>query len=101
MHLGQPGALINYRLEPIDMEHDGQGSVRVIVFGPLIDVLGSRSHKVPIGSNTSIEDILVYLEIGDWIAKGITVALNNERCPMDIHPSNGDEIAVLPPVSGG
>ncbi|RJU97504.1 MAG: MoaD/ThiS family protein [Candidatus Poseidoniales archaeon] len=101
MHLGQPGALINYRLEPIDMEHDGQGSVRVIVFGPLIDVLGSRSHKVPIGSNTSIEDVLVYLEIGDWIAKGITVALNNERCPMDIHPSNGDEIAVLPPVSGG
>ena len=49
----------------------------------------------------AIEDILIYLEIEDWIAKGITVALNNERCPMDIHPSNGDEIAVLPPVSGG
>ena len=101
MYLGQPSALINYRLEPTNMDEDGQGSVRVIVFGPLIDVLGSRNHKVPIGNNTSIEDILIYLEIEDWIAKGITVALNNERCPMDIHPSNGDEIAVLPPVSGG
>ena len=101
MHQGQPSALINYRLKPRTMGHDGQGSVRVIVFGPLIEFLGSRTHKVPLPYHTSIEDIVRFLGASEWLEKGITVALNGERCPLDIHPSNGDEVAILPPVSGG
>jgi molybdopterin converting factor small subunit len=49
----------------------------------------------------SIEEVVVDLGAESWIEKGLVVALNGERCPLDIHPSNGDEIALLPPVSGG
>ena len=101
MHQGRRSALINYRLEPLFMDEQRQGSVRVVVFGPLVESLGSRTHKVPLMENMSIEDIIEYLGASDWIAKGLTVALNNEVCPLDVHPTNGDEIALLPPVSGG
>jgi molybdopterin converting factor small subunit len=49
----------------------------------------------------SIEDIVHALGAESWLENGITVALNGEQCPLDIHPSNGDEVALLPPVSGG
>jgi molybdopterin converting factor small subunit len=83
------------------MGQQGSGSVRVIVFGPLIELLGSRNHKVALTHNMSIEDIVYALGAESWLEKGITVALNGEQCPLDIHPSNGDEVALLPPVSGG
>lgn len=98
---GGPSALINYRLKPPIMSGQGYGSVRVIAFGPLAEFLGSRSHKVQLQHQMSIEDVVADLGAKSWIEKGLIVALNGERCPLDIHPSNGDEIALLPPVSGG
>ena len=82
---------------------DGQGyvSVRVVAFGPLAEFLGSRSHKVDLIHDMSIEDVVKELGAEQWFEKGLIVALNGEHCPLDIHPSNGDEIALLPPVSGG
>ena len=59
------------------MDGERQGSVRVVVFGPLVESLGSRTHKVPLMENMSIEDIIEFLGASDWIAKGLTVALNN------------------------
>jgi len=49
----------------------------------------------------SIEDIVHALDMQHWIGQGLAVALNGERCPLDIHPQQGDEVALLPPVSGG
>ncbi|DAC31671.1 MAG TPA: MoaD/ThiS family protein [Candidatus Poseidoniaceae archaeon] len=83
------------------MEEQGNGSVRVIVFGPLIELLGSRTHKVALEHAMSIEDIVHALGAEVWLKQGLAVALNGEQCPLDIHPSNGDEVALLPPVSGG
>ena len=93
--------MINYRLKPRTMGGQGYGSVRVIAFGPLAEFLGSRSHKVQLQPQMSIEDVVLDLGAESWIDKGLIVALNDEHCPLDIHPSNGDEIALLPPVSGG
>ena len=83
------------------MDGQGHGSVRVIAFGPLAEFLGSRRHKVDLVNDMSIEDIVNELGAEHWIGKGLVVALNGEHCPLDVHPSNGDEIALLPPVSGG
>ncbi len=93
--------MINYRLKPRTMGGQGYGSVRVIAFGPLAEFLGSRSHKVQLQDQMSIEDVVLDLGAESWIDKGLIVALNGEHCPLDVHPSNGDEIALLPPVSGG
>ena len=83
------------------MDGQGYGRVRVIAFGPLAEFLGSRSHKVDLTNGMSIEDVVNELGAEQWIEKGLIVALNGEHCPLDIHLSNGDEIALLPPVSGG
>ena len=83
------------------MSGQGYGSVRVIAFVLLAEFLGSRSPKVPLHNQMSIEDVVFDLGAESWIDKGLIVALNGEHCPLDIHPSNGDEIALLPPVSGG
>jgi molybdopterin converting factor small subunit len=36
-----------------------------------------------------------------WLENGLTVAINGDRCDIQNILSNGDEIALLPPVSGG
>ena len=62
---------------------------------------GSRNSKIEWTQGMSIEDIVHALDMQHWIGQGLAVALNGERCPLDIHPQQGDEVALLPPVSGG
>ena len=54
---------------------------------------------------TSCESVLSYLEkeyeIPESILKRCLVARNGEYAQRDSHLSAGDELAVLPPVSGG
>ena len=78
-----------------------EGYVRVIAFGPIADAIGSRTSKVEWRENLSIEEIVVELEMGHWLGQGLAVALNGERCPLDVHCQRGDEVALLPPGSGG
>ncbi|MBT3652414.1 MAG: MoaD/ThiS family protein [Euryarchaeota archaeon] len=77
------------------------GYVRVLAFGPIAESIGSRTSKVEWHHGMSIEDIVHALDMQHWIGQGLAVALNGERCPLDIHPQQGDEVALLPPVSGG
>ena len=77
------------------------GYVRVLAFGPIAEAIGSRTSKIEWRDNLSIEDIVVDLGLEDWLSQGLTVALNGERCPIDVHCQRGDEVALLPPVSGG
>jgi|TARA_B100001094_G_scaffold1650_2_gene1471 molybdopterin converting factor small subunit len=78
-----------------------EGYVRVLAFGPIAEAIGSRTSKLEWHHGMSIEDIVHALDMQHWIGQGLTVALNGERCPLDIHPQKGDEVALLPPVSGG
>ena len=69
----------------------------------IVDILevGLRDGLQNVKENLSIEDIVRELELGHWIGQGLAVALNGERCPVDVHCQRGDEVALLPPVSGG
>jgi len=73
--------------------------VRVLAFGPLAEVLGGREHEINGVSN--ISEILEHLGIQEWAENRLTVSINGKVCDLDAKVSEGVEVALLPPVSGG
>ena len=73
----------------------------VVAFGPLAERLGGRRHDKTVAKGTTIADIVVELGFAEWIAFGLSVAMNGDRCPIDTPVEPRAEIALLPPVSGG
>ena len=45
--------------------------------------------------------IIVGLGIENWLENGLNVAINGEMADLEAPVSPGDELALLPPVSGG
>lgn len=79
--------------------------VRVLLFGAAADRAGTRQTEVPVGNETTLGDLWPALtdrhpglaEMRDTLA----FAVNGEYARMEDAVSPGDEVAVLPPVSGG
>jgi molybdopterin converting factor small subunit len=76
-------------------------AITVLAFGPLAERLGGRHHHHEVGHNTTVRQLVVNLGLEEWIAFGLSVAVNGERCSMDKELLQGQEVALLPPVSGG
>ena len=74
--------------------------ITVITFGQLAEEI-ERNTTISIPQNTKIEQLFSLLNIGHWLEKGLKVAINGDITSFDQVISNGDEIALLPPVSGG
>ena len=74
--------------------------ITVITFGQLAEEI-ERNPTISIPQNTKIEQLFSLLNIGHWREKGLKVAINGDITSFDQVISNGDEIALLPPVSGG
>ena len=78
--------------------------VKVLLFGAAADRAGTRETQVPAGEIT-LEDLWLLLAerhpglspMRDTLA----FAVNGEYARGDTRLSPGDEVAVLPPVSGG
>ena len=47
------------------------------------------------------KQIIADLGIEEWLSNGLKIAINGEMCDLDSLLSPGDELALLPPVSGG
>ena len=75
-------------------------SITVLCFGPLAEILG-RTSQISIHSAITCKQIVVDLGIEEWLNNGLKVALNGEICDLESQLSPGDELALLPPVSGG
>tara|TARA_B100000965_G_C19328512_1_gene641940 strand:- start:118 stop:369 length:252 start_codon:yes stop_codon:yes gene_type:complete len=75
-------------------------SVSVVAFGPLKDEIASKQIIV-LEKNSTIEQLIKSLNIEKWLNRGLTVALNGERCGLSSILEDGDDLALLPPVSGG
>jgi len=73
--------------------------VKVLAFGPLAEVLGGREHNLE-GVST-ISEVLKHLGIEEWRENRLTVSIDGVVCNFDSEVSDGVEIALLPPVSGG
>jgi len=74
---------------------------KVLAFGPLAEQMGGREHIVEILPNSSVRFIMEELGIEMWLSQGLVVSINGRKVAEDEPINDGDEIALLPPVSGG
>lgn len=78
--------------------------VRVVVFGVLKDWLGGASREMELREGATVADLLAAIgteaSSGDRM-RGIAVGVNAEYAAAEQVLHDGDEVALLPPVSGG
>lgn len=75
--------------------------VKVLAFGPLAEEMGGREHIIDILPNSSVRFVLEEINLEKWLSQGLIVSINGEKVQEDEPVNDGDEIALLPPVSGG
>ncbi len=75
-------------------------SVTILCFGPLAEIIG-RSQEMEIEPDNTCRDLIIKLGLTKWLDNGLKVALNGDVCNIDSLISPNDEVAFLPPVSGG
>ena len=51
--------------------------------------------------HNTCRDLIIKLGLTEWLDNGLKVALNGDVCKIDSLISPNDEVAFLPPVSGG
>lgn len=76
-------------------------SFHVLSFGPIVERFGTRQTEHKVKPNTTIREFILSMGLEKWIGYGLSVAKNGDRCSMEVVIENGDEIALLPPMSGG
>jgi len=79
--------------------------VRVLFFGMLKDIAGGGEQRLTLADDARLADALADCEkrwpkLADYLA-ATAVAINQEFAPVESRLKDGDEIALLPPVSGG
>lgn len=79
--------------------------VRVLLFAALREAVGEKTLELEVRGSATLADALAQLEgryptIASHRGK-LLVALNEERAPLTTPLHDGDELALLPPVSGG
>ena len=79
--------------------------VNVLFLASLTDHLGARQVSLDLAENATVSDALDALQLRfpdiENVLENLTVAVNH--CYTDAHRqlSAGDEVALIPPVSGG
>lgn len=79
-------------------------SVSVLLFGITRDLTGKTSIDVPLSEGAQVADLLARLHLEYPTLAGIRsllVAVNGEYAEADQMLNSKDEIALIPPVSGG
>lgn len=79
--------------------------VRVLFFGVLKDVAGRSSDVLTLPDQATAADVIKHYEERMTGLRGmlfsIAVSVNQEYAAADVQLHAGDEVALLPPVSGG
>lgn len=78
--------------------------IKVLLFGAAADRAGIRQVELPVNDGTLAELWTLLVERHPNLAPmrdTLAFAVNGEYARMDASVSPGDEVAVLPPVSGG
>lgn len=77
---------------------------KVNLFGITRDIVGSNSTEVELSQSADVQAVLRelktnYPKLKDL--KSLLIAVNSEYAESDLILSESDEIALIPPVSGG
>jgi molybdopterin converting factor subunit 1 len=82
--------------------------LKLLCFGVLKDLLGVATEEVQVPEGSSVADLLRILEqrtsnprMDAKLWHNLAVAVNREYSPAGTVLRDGDEVALLPPVSGG
>jgi MoaE-MoaD fusion protein len=79
--------------------------VRVLFFGMLKDIVGQASDSLDLGNEATVGDLVGHLESRfpklKEMSGSIATAVNSEYSSPEWKLRAGDEVALLPPVSGG
>jgi MoaE-MoaD fusion protein len=79
--------------------------VRILFFGVLKDVVGQASDAITLPERATVRDVLSHYQhttpkLG-LLLPAVALAVNQEYSSPDAPLKSGDEVAFLPPVSGG
>jgi MoaE-MoaD fusion protein len=74
--------------------------ITVRLFAALRERAGAGERELDLGDGSRVGDVWAALQLGDE-PPGIAYARNREYSDRDAPLSDGDEVAVIPPVSGG
>jgi molybdopterin converting factor subunit 1 len=77
--------------------------IRVLYFGVLKDVMGQTSAAMDVAEGTSVKELVeLHRRVGAGaVWDSIAVAVNQEYARPGDGLKDGDDVALLPPVSGG
>ena len=80
-------------------------TVKVLCFAQLRDRIGDSEMSVPLPNGASSRDLLRMLKDRHPLVEPLLavsrLAVNCEYVSGDVELQNGDEVVVIPPVSGG
>lgn len=79
--------------------------VQVLFFGQLKDLTGRSAESLPLGERATLGDVLQHYSQKfpaiNKLSSSLALSVNQEYASSDTSLRDGDEIALLPPVSGG
>ena len=85
-------------------EDDGM-KIKILLFGILKEVVGRPAETLDLAEGTRVRDVLAhYSKSADrfkHLAPSLAIAVNQEYAALDRMLQEGDEVGLLPPVSGG
>jgi len=78
--------------------------VRTLFFGVYAELAAVRQGSAELPRGSSVADLLEILRGGsgfDWLPERVLVAVNQSYAESGTKLSDGDEVALIPPVAGG
>jgi molybdopterin converting factor small subunit len=88
------------------MEDQGESNraikVKMLMFGPLAEKMGTREIDVSLIDGTSLNDLALQFELVEMLSSGLRVAVDGHlETNLSRLLHDAAEVAFLPPVSGG
>jgi molybdopterin converting factor small subunit len=88
--------------------YSGRMRIALLYFGVLKDLLGTADETLELSGGTSVGGLLEFLGartsnevMEERVWRSLAVAVNREYAGAGVLLCEGDEVALLPPVSGG